>query len=138
LGKALVLLRQGRHGEMSLLLAEAQDFIRSRHLVTAEPLLSWVEGQALAAAGELAAADAALRTAHDGALSFGQRCTLLPILGARARLAESVGDHHSAARYRTTGVGLIDAILQSIADETLAAGLRSRWQHELQLEAGSP
>lgn len=49
----------------------------------------------------------------------------------RARLATLTGDTEAAGRYRATSIEVIDTIVSSIVDESLAMGLRSRWKADL-------
>lgn len=132
LGRALALIALDRAGEAAFLLAEARDFIFGKGLVVAEPLLYLVEGELHIADGMVDEASKSLATAHEKALSLGRRCLLLPILGARARLAEATGDTAAANQHRAAAHDLIDTIVEPIVDEALASGLRSRWTREIE------
>ena len=131
LGRVMALIAQDRLDEAGSVLDEAREFIRSRSLVAGEPMLSWVEGEYLTATGNLEHASERLAAAHESALGQGRRCTLVPILGARTRLATLTGDNEAAGRFRTTWMELIDTIVNSIVDESLAVGLRERWKADL-------
>ena len=137
-GRALALIKLGRLTDASEVLAEVREFIDRHQLAAAEPLASWVEGEWLAASGRPEEASAALASAHEGALGLGQRCLLLPVLGARSRLAVAAGDRAAADHHRRTALDLIEAIVGSIADETLAVGLRSHWQEDLARAGTTP
>lgn len=131
LGRTTALIGAGRLEEAATVLGEARAFIGDKNLVAAAPLLSWVEGEFLVATEELDAAAEPLAAAHEAALEQGRRCTLLPILGVRSRLAALLGDHQGAEHYRTTALELIEAIVGDIVDQSLAEGLRTRWQQDL-------
>jgi class 3 adenylate cyclase/tetratricopeptide (TPR) repeat protein len=131
LGRVMALIALDRFDDATTTLDEARAFIHSRGLSAAAPLLSWVEGEYLIARGRLDEASQPLVVAHESALGQGRRCTLLPILGARTRLATLTGDTEAAGRYRATAVRLIDTIVSSIVDESLADGLRATWHTNL-------
>jgi class 3 adenylate cyclase/tetratricopeptide (TPR) repeat protein len=131
LGRALALVALGRIDEAHALLTEARDFILVRGLKVSEPLLFWVEGESRLAEGRLEEAGQALVTAHEAAMNLGLRCPLLPILGARARLANATGDAAAGAQHRAAALGLIDTIVAPIVDESFGTGLRARWTREL-------
>lgn len=131
LGRVMTLIALGRVEEAGAVLDEAREFIRGRGLVAGEPMLSWVEGEYLTATADLEEASERLAAAHQSALEQGRRCTLIPILGARTRLATLAGDTEGANRYRATSLELIDTIVGTIVDESLATGLQSRWQADL-------
>lgn len=137
-GQAFMLMRLERLDEATAALDEARAFIAHHHLAAAEPLASWVEGEWLAASGRLEEAASALASAHEGAMQQGQRGLLLPVLAARARLAVASGDRDAAEHHRRTALELIEAIVGSIADETLAVGLRTHWQEDLERVGSSP
>jgi class 3 adenylate cyclase/tetratricopeptide (TPR) repeat protein len=131
LGRALALIALERRDEAQAPLGEARDFIVSRGLVVAEPMLYWAEGEFHVANERLEEANDSLIAAHETALNLGRRCLLLPILGTRARLARATGDMAASTQHRTAALELIDTIVEPIVDETLATGLRSRWTREL-------
>jgi class 3 adenylate cyclase/tetratricopeptide (TPR) repeat protein len=137
-GRALALIGLGRLDDASAGLDELREYIHRHQLTAAEPLVSWVEGEFLTASGRLEEADTALTSAHEGAMEMGQRCLLLPVLGARARLAAASGDSDAAEHHRRTAFELIEAIVGSIADETLAVGLRSHWREDLERVRSAP
>lgn len=131
LGRTMALIGADRLDEAAATLDEARVFIGEKNLLAAAPLLSWVEGEFLVATEEFDAAVGPLAAAHETALGQGRRCTLLPILGARSRLAALLDDHQGAEHYRTTAHELIEAIVGGIVDQDLAEGLRRRWQQDL-------
>jgi class 3 adenylate cyclase/tetratricopeptide (TPR) repeat protein len=131
LGRTLALIGLGRLDEAETVLAEARAFILDRKLVAAMPMLSWVEGELLVAGESFDAASEPLAAAHEAALEQGRRCTLLPILGVRTRLAALTGDTAAADHYRTAALELIESITDGVVDQTLADGLRTRWQSDL-------
>jgi hypothetical protein len=130
-GRTLALIGLGRLEEAETVLVEASAFIRDRNLVAAMPLLSWAEGELLVATEAFEAAREPLAAAHEAALEQGRRCTLLPILGVRTRLAALTGDTAAADHYRTAALELIESITNGVVDQTLAEGLRTRWQSDL-------
>jgi class 3 adenylate cyclase/tetratricopeptide (TPR) repeat protein len=131
-GRALALIGLGRLDDVAAGLDELREFIHRHQLTAAEPLASWVEGELLAASGLLEEADTALASAHAGAMEMGQRCMLLPVLGVRSRLAAVSGDGEGAEHHHRAALELIESIVGSIADETLALGLRSHWHDDLE------
>jgi class 3 adenylate cyclase/tetratricopeptide (TPR) repeat protein len=131
LGRVMALIGLGGLDDAATVLDEARAFISTRGLVAGVPLLSWVEGEYLMATDRLEEASQPLAIAHESALGQGRRCTLLPILGAGARLATRTGDTESATRHRTAATELIETIVGSIVDQTLANGLRDRWLADL-------
>ena len=137
-GRVMALIALGRLEEAASVLDEFRTFIRSRDLMGAEAVLSWTEGEHLMSSGSLEDAAHPLSTAHELALGQGSRGTLLPILGARTRLAALSGDTETATRYRAAAGELIDTIVGSVVDESLANGLRASWHTDLaRAQAGS-
>lgn len=131
LGRTMALIGAGRLTEAASVLDEARNFIAEKRLPASAPLLSWVEGELLVATEAVEEAQAPLAAAHEAALAQGRRCTLLPILGVRSRLAALLGDSQAAEHFRSTATGLIEAIVGDIVDQDLAEGLRSRWHQDL-------
>ncbi|HVR33070.1 MAG TPA: adenylate/guanylate cyclase domain-containing protein [Acidimicrobiia bacterium] len=136
-GKTLALIALDRLAEAGEVLDEVGEYVRSKGLTAAEPMLAWVEAEYLVAMDDLDGAAERLAVAHESAMSQGRRCLLLPILAARARLAGQTDDSQGAAHHLATGLELIETIVAPIVDQELAAGLRTRWRNELERsEAG--